>query len=368
MRAAAAVFNDLASRPGAKVEALIDAATAYGGLGDELGQSGTASLSDSAGALAAYQKTLEIDERILKMDPANIRVRRGLALCLMKVANIKTETDPAAALSDYDKAIAGMNALPEDVRKSLPNQRIVAVMMRKNGVALKEIGEYRLALPYFGQARAILQPFVAADPNDTRAGNDLIAALGDEAECFEDRASGVFTYEKANREEDAASALRLFSELRSRLEHLLRLEPANLDWQATLGFALIRTSLQQGARHQSGESLELAERGVRVLKHVGEQKDAQGFHLDQVATGLLIVVPQHLREPALAVKYAERIVEMSHRRKPSYLLTLASAYRANGESAQAREAAREGLALLPPSTPATVPSRVRKQLEAEAAK
>ena len=56
MRLAAATFEELASRPGAKVDALMDAATAYGGLGDELGQSGTASLADPVAALAAFHK------------------------------------------------------------------------------------------------------------------------------------------------------------------------------------------------------------------------------------------------------------------------------------------------------------------------
>ena len=80
MRAAAASYEELASRPGAKVDALIDAATAYGGLGDELGQSGTASLSDPAAALAAFRKALAIDERIVRLDPGFSRALRGIAI------------------------------------------------------------------------------------------------------------------------------------------------------------------------------------------------------------------------------------------------------------------------------------------------
>jgi predicted Zn-dependent protease len=68
----------------------------------------------------------------------------------------------------------------------------------------------------------------------------------------------------------------------------------------------------------------------------------------------------------LAIQYAGRAVEMSHRRKPDFLLTLARAYRAAGQPANARAAAKEGLALLPALTPATILSRIRKQLQAEA--
>jgi len=72
-----------------------------------------------------------------------------------------------------------------------------------------------------------------------------------------------------------------------------------------------------------------------------------------------------LREPDLAVKYAERIVEASSRHNPEFLLTLAEAYRAAAQSAKARAAAKEGLSLLPPETSVTVISRVRKLLHTQ---
>jgi hypothetical protein len=72
-----------------------------------------------------------------------------------------------------------------------------------------------------------------------------------------------------------------------------------------------------------------------------------------------------LREPALAVKYAERIVEATSRRNPEFLLTLSKAYRVAGQPAKAQATAKEGLSLLPPETPATVMSRVRKLLHAQ---
>jgi serine/threonine protein kinase len=365
MRAAAATFEELASRPDAKVDALMDAATAYGGLGDELGQSGTASLSDPVAALVAFRKSLEIDERIVQLDPGFSRALRGVAVNRMKIANVEAEADPAAALLDYRKAIDGMNALSEEARKSLPNQRTLAYMIRKSGVALKEVGRYREALSYLEQVKTMLQPFFAADPNDTRAGNDLLATLDNEAECYEDRAQGVFTEEPANRTADAASALKSLSEARSLTEHLLRIEPDNVFLRSTLGLLLVRMSRQQQALHQTQGTLELAARGVAILKAVGKQPNVQGSELDAVSTGLTMVMPVQLREPQLAVEYAARMVDKSHREKPGFLLTLARACRAAGQPENARAAAKEGLALLPAATPATVPSRIRKQLQAE---
>ncbi|HEY1206844.1 MAG: serine/threonine-protein kinase [Bryobacteraceae bacterium] len=363
MRSAVATFEELASRPGAKVDALMDTATAYGGLGDELGQSGMASLSDPVAALAAFHKALDLDERIVQLDPGFSRAWRAIAMNHTKIANVTAETDPAAALPDYRKAIDGMNALPEEYRKTLANQRILAAVLRKYGMALKEVGRYQEALSYLERVKPVSQGFLAADPNDARAGHDLMVILENEAECFEDRAEGVFTEERADRTADAASALKTLSEARSVTEHLLQIEPDNLHWRSTLGLLLIRTSLQQRALHRTQGTLELAARGVAILKAVGKQQNGFGYELDEVATGLTTVMPERLRDPPLAVEYAQRMVDMSHHRKPGFLLTLARAYRAAEQPEKARAAAAEGLALLP----ATARSRVRKQLQAELA-
>jgi len=365
MRSAAASYEKLANGPGAKVDALMDAATAYGGLGDELGQSGTASLSDPVAALAAFRKSLELDERIVQLDPGFSRALRGIAISHLKIGNIESERDPGAALLDYRDAIKGMNALPEESRKGFPSQRILANLLSKNGLALKEVGRYQEALSYFEQAKAIDRPFLTADPNDTRAENDLLAILENEAQCFEDRAQGVFTEERADRSADAASALKSLSEARAFAEHLLQIEPDSIYLRSTLGLLLIRISQQQHALQQAQGALELATRGVAVLKAVGKEPNAHGVDLDAVATGLTIVRPERLRDPRLAVECAERMVDVSHHQKPGYLLTLARAYHAAGQPENARAAAKEGLALLPTATPASTPFRIRKQLQAE---
>ena len=77
-----------------------------------------------------------------------------------------------------------------------------------------------------------------------------------------------------------------------------------------------------------------------------------------------VVEPAELREPGVALKYAEQIVEMSSHRNPEFMLTLANAYRAAGQPTKARAVAKEGLALLSPETSTTVMSRVRKLLHA----
>ncbi|MGO9229560.1 MAG: protein kinase domain-containing protein [Bryobacteraceae bacterium] len=368
MRAATAIFDELASRPGARAAALIDAAAAYGDLGDELGFSGETSLGDPVAGLAAYRKSLEINERIVRLDPTDTRALSGLALVHAKIANEMAGTDPGAALPEYHKAIDGLNAVSAEARKAFLIQRTLAFFLRNLGEALKEVGRYKEALYYLEQTKAIDLPFLAADPNDEHATVDLMATLQNEAECFEDRAEAVFTNEPANRAADAASIVRSLSEARPLNERLIRIEPDDAEWQSALGLLLIRISLQQQALHEAPGSLELAARGVAILKVVGRLPSAKASDMDWIARGLTIVMPVQLRDPKLAVNCAERAVEMSHHREPAFLRTLALAYRAAGQPEKAHAAAKEGLALLPAANPATVPSRIRKQLQAEAAK
>jgi tetratricopeptide (TPR) repeat protein len=367
MRLAAKTYEDLASRPGAKAEDFMNSATAYGGLGDELGQGGMASLSDPEAALAAYRKTLKLEERIIQVDPGFSRALRGIAVSHLKIAKIEAETDPSAALLDYRSALQGMNALPVEMKEDLPNQRVLANILGKTALALTEIGRYQEALPYLDQAKGILQPFLAADPKDTRAANDLLAILETEAQCFEDRAQGIFTGENTDRGWVAANALKSLTQARVLAEKLLQFEPDNVYLRSTLGLLLVRMSAQQQALHQTKEALDLATRGVAILRAVAKQQNAHGFDLDAVATGLTIA-PTQLRDPQLAVECAVRMVEMSHHQKPDFLLTLARAYRAARQPEKARIAAAEGLALLPVETPASVPSRIRKLLTAQLVK
>jgi len=362
MRSATAVLEEPASRPEATPETMMDASSAYASLGDEVEH------RDPETELAAYRRVIEIGERIVRLDPHYSRARRAIAIGHMKIGSIIAETDPGAALPDYREAIEGMNALPEDTRGTLLTQRQFAIILRKAAQSLMQVGKYRESLSDLKQAETIERPILAADPNDARAASDLLELLDNEAECLENRAEGVFTNEPANRTADAAGALKALLEERSIAERLLRIEPDNVNWRCWLGAILIRIGLQQSTLHRKEGAVELATRGVAILKAVGRQSHIQVYDLVAVAEGLASVLPTQLRDPRFAVECAERAVEMSHRREPAFILTLAESYRAAGRPEKARAVAKEGLALLPAATPATLLSSLRKQLQAEAAK
>jgi hypothetical protein len=124
---------------------------------------------------------------------------------------------------------------------------------------------------------------------------------------------------------------------------------------------------QLRALQQPKGSLELAQNGLAILKELARRPDVQAYQLFDTVNGLITVEPSQLREPGLAVTYAERIVDASSHHNPEFLLALAQAYRADGKPSKAMASAKEGLALLPPESSVTVMSRLRKLLHVQMA-
>jgi len=362
MHSAVRTFDELASRRGANVDALLDAAGAYMRLGDELGAPYWPSLSDFPGALTEYLRARKVYERAVALAPANIRVLQAMVNNHRMVGVMQMQTDPAAALPELRAAMDGINALHDQAKQVMAIRRMQSGTIGPYAGALIEIGRYREALAVLEPGQVIYRELLAADPKNIRAVQDVQAGLSREAECYQERAAGIFPEAGANRMADAASALEVLTEQRSRLEEILRIEPHNANWESHLGVVLVDMSRQQRALRRPQGSVDLARRGIAILKEVAQRPNVQAYQLFDAANGLLTVEPGTLREPALAVKYAERIVEMSLHHNPEFLLTLAYAYRAAEQPGKARAIAREGLALLPPETSATVMSRVRKQL------
>ena len=365
MRSAVAIFDDLATSPSASVDALLDSASAHTNLGNELGLPYWPSLSDFGGASAEYLRAREVYQRALTSSPGDIRILQALVNNHRMVGVMQMQTDPAGALPELRAAVDGINALQDQANQVMAIRRMQSGALGPYAGALTSIGRYHEALAALAQGEVIFRELLAADPKNIRAVQDLQAGLSREAECYQDRAAGVFAEPGSNREADAASALKILSERRSLLEEILRVEPHNGNWESQLGGTLVDIARQQRALHRVKGSLELAQKGLTILKEVVGHPDAQAYQFFDAANALIIVEPQSLREPELAVKYAERIVEETSSRNPEFLLTLAEAYRANGQPDKARAAATAGLKLLPAESSKTVMCRLRKKLHAQ---
>jgi tetratricopeptide (TPR) repeat protein len=363
MRKAVETYDRLIAAPDATPALICEAASAYGTLGDELGQTGTASLADSADALNAFHKSVALHDRALAIDPNFLRAKRGLSADHIKIGSVEMEADPAQALKDFQIALLRIDALPKAEQSNLATMRMRTIVRRKEANALVQLGEYSEAIKLFAEIAPSYQRLVAADPQDLRALADLQVVLNDEAVCFDAAADPALATAPDDRRRNLAAAEQLWAQLVSITEKMLKQDPSNENWKSVLAEAQVRLGTIQTNLHIPGDSGKLVKNGLAALKDMAKKGQASPMTLDQAANAFLTVEPASLREPQFAVACAERETASSHRHTPFALLTLAQAYRATGQIEKSRATAREGLALLPAPQPGSVKPRIRKLLE-----
>jgi tetratricopeptide (TPR) repeat protein len=366
MREALKSFDALIADPHASAALIQEVASAYGTLGDELGQTGTASIADSVGAVAAYRQSVVLDDRALSIDPNFLRAKRGLVINGFKIGSVEMETDPAEALKDIQVALQRADALPKAEQGSLPAMRVRHMLLRKQANALERLGAYEQAVPLFEQAFEITQRIAAQDPKDTRALFDVITVLDDEAKSYEDAADPVLAAKPDDRRANLMIAAKKLGQAAVGLEQLLQQDPANDVWKAALASIRVRIGVSRASLHRPGASEELSRQGLAALKEVASKNRTSPLILDQAANAFLTAEPASLRNPQFSLSCAEREVAMSPAKTPSRLLTLARAYRASGQIEKSRATAKEGLALLPALQPGSVKPNIRKLLENQA--
>ena len=365
MQAATEAYERLVAERDATPALISEAGAAYGTLGDELGQPGTPSLGDLAGAIDAYRKDIRLDERALSLDPNFPRARRGLGIVQLKIGNVEIETDPAQALEDYRLAEERFDALPESKQDGLSTLRIRANVVRKKATAMRELGEYAQAIPLFDQALAIQKQIAAADPKDNRSLFDVYVDLTQKAYDYEYAADPALEADPQKRRRDLALAIPLLKEAQSIAVQLLKQTPSNEDRKASLADVQVRLGTAETELQTSGDAEKLAATGLVTLTGLAAKHPDSVLMLDFAVAALLTVKPATLRDPKLAIVCAEREALLTKRKQPSALLSVAQAYRSAGLNKQARTAADEGLALLPfVSASAPIP-RTRKLLELE---
>ena len=183
--AARDIYVRLASSPTATSLAMSEAATAEGGVADQLGKSGSNSLGEISRALAVYKSAMAWQARALAKDPDSIRARRAMPVGLLKIASVELETDPTEAVAQYRLALDALKRYPQAEQSSYAYKRMQATIERKLGMALTEIGGYGEANALFEQVRAADLGFVRADPTDARNATDLYVVEENQAECLE---------------------------------------------------------------------------------------------------------------------------------------------------------------------------------------
>lgn len=329
-RTAVAILEKLAASQPRDIEVRIDLASGYEGLGDQLGKG----LSDKAGALDNYRKSLAHWQAAIQIDPQNLRARRASAGLNMKIADIQLENDARGALETLRKALAILEALPQAEQASVPSRRLEASLLQRMADCFWELDDNKASLEHFRKASEVFAALAGLDPTNSRAQFDLVVVLNNAGQILE--ATG-----------DIGGALRNYGQVADILEKLVKADPANITWRAHLSEILVRIGGLLQKTGQATEAHRQTARGLRVAKELAEKSETPAAELNRAARLLVTCIPAELREPQTALRYAQRAVALSKASDAYALDTLAEAYIQSGNKEAARETIQKGLALVP---------------------
>jgi tetratricopeptide (TPR) repeat protein len=338
-----------------------ETAVTYETLGDLMGQD--TGFADPPAALSNYLKAIDLDHRALAIDPSAARVRRGLPLMQIKVGNVHLEQNPAEALRDFSTGLDLWTALPPSERALLSSVRLHGNLLRKQANALSELGRYTEARPLFDQSESIYSSLIAADPKDVRAKRDMRLLLTIELQCEENALDPAL----AEPGDDRRGALTRAREIAERkLKVMSQLLDAKKD-DADLKLELAATQVHLAALNSASPSVRdtraMMAEPFALLRKAVQEANTSSHNLELIFSAFLITDDLSFRDPALLLSCAQRGAALTHNKVADWMLALAQAYHASGDRAHARQAALEGLALLPSPESDSKTFRVRKLLE-----
>lgn len=181
-------------------------AEAYLKVGDVQGYPYSASLGDTPGALASYQKALAIAEKLSHADPNNAFARRYLARSQQRVgAALLQSGKPLPAAQTLRTAIATFEALPEkelkdpDVQLSLASSYNV-LGDSLGGNAFMNAGDNAGALDSWNKSLEIYERLSAQNPTNARIAGGLAIAytkIGDSHQDRGDASAALVHYRQA---------------------------------------------------------------------------------------------------------------------------------------------------------------------------
>lgn len=355
-------YNQLLNLPGASSEDLRAAARAWAVLGDELGSEGLNSAVDLTAALHAYHQMKALLDRALILEP-NGPAREGFAAYFIRVADMDGFIDPAQELDDAREGLHGIDALPVEEQRSLFCMRSRMYLLTLQIGALTQLGQYAEARTLANHDVSEASARAAADSQDQRARFDLIRGLESFATLFEAAADPELGASADTQRRNLIAAEPLLQREAAVAMRLLQQSPYEKDIQPLLADAQVRLGTVQYRLRKDPSAPGLVDSGLSQLQQLSARNPDSPLVLQIAAKDQLIAEPPSLRNPKLALQYAQRAVDLTHHKIPVMLLTLARAYRANGQIDLSRATAREGLALLPPPRPHEAPTNMRRLLE-----
>lgn len=330
-REAIADMERVAKADPADAAARTELSTCYEMMGDVLGNSGLASLGETAEARGAFEKALAIDEELTSHDASNARARRGAALLRIKIGDL--EPDAAGALRDYQAGETVLKPMSEADPFNVPLRRMAAMVERKIAGAYASLGQFREADARYRDGSERARMAMLADPKNTQGQLDYTVWLKTRADVLSQHG-------------DDRTALDLYRQVLAVLEPLYRADPANPLLKTRYSEMLAYVGQLLAEAHRETEARPLYQHALAIAKKAADEQGATAGAVMQYAESLMDCPLDDLRDARSALAYARKAAAM---REPDAqtLEQLARAFFEAGDSAHAVEVQEKAMALLP---------------------
>jgi non-specific serine/threonine protein kinase/serine/threonine-protein kinase len=345
------IYEDaLRANPG-DPEARLDASHAYEAQGDLLGGMQSVSLGRADEAAAAYERSLKVLPDLPPANPLAARVVRGRAVLTCKLADLQQRRNPVEALQRYQQALQMAEGLSGADANDQKARDLIAVILNKIAYMRENLGDLKAAEGSYRRAEAIDEAALKADPNNAKA-----------------RASALITQKNLgdlyfHGMENMAQALKCYRRAAEMLEREYQSDPRNLVARQRLSETLTYVASALLGTGQKEEARRQAQRGLAMAKDLADLPNATSDNLYNYAWLAVTVEPIDLRDPAGALLYALKAVQLTKGGDEFALHVLAQSYAGTGDFAHAVETEERALALFPPLQPGQPKNAQRETIE-----
>ena len=208
-------LDKLAADAGDRADLRRELAAGYVRVGDVQGRPLNPNLGDTAGALASYQKSVELYESLGVSDASPADLRREAATALLRLSELLAASgDSDAAMQAVRRAVELQRDIATDTAASPAARRDLAVAYSRLGDMLAATGDTSEALEQHRLALSVMQALSATAPDDPAnlrqlgvahhkvgnvLGNPNYPNVGDPAGALAEMQQSVAVFERAAR-------------------------------------------------------------------------------------------------------------------------------------------------------------------------